>query len=621
MPAPDTQSTDHYPPSWWSRNRLKLLRPLVTLLVAASLVWIANAITPAQCWVVFMAGCLVAWPIWQYRMEYLLFRRRLVLSAAGQPASKGRALFWKGTITKVIQVVVSLVIAWLLLGLVSRLSIWHGRVLMIDAVLLAMIAGPVTRSLNKEIKQRYVAVIARRWPLFIINGVLLTVAFMALDFYVVGAEDTRYATWYQVAEHAYKAVNDAAGCVLWGAIVGGLAAIESVWWHFSELYIPGMPDVSSQLILWSLFLLRAAAVAWLFTTLLLGVIALLDKSEKRRQGAQAESIIPRVFMLTIIFLALPFLYVAFKVTDTGVPGPQEPIDVVCESDEEYRARLIDSMSEEVSRARLNSIQVADAKIDQGMKNIFKDVEARVDDYLDWYFTVTGEYQRLAAAIATDASTAMREKLEAHLFTDSRFAARLDELDGKVASESIESFVHAGQLIGNQVAGSECDYGQLDLGQLSSLDNEMLRASVAVTGGVGTGIVATKVLAQKTTAAVVGKVAAKKSFQAGAALVTKALAKKGTSAALSAGAGAAICAPTGFVAVLCGITAGVVTWFTVDKGIIEIDEALNRDEMRADILKVLEEQRVELGEKLKIKHHRNIDRLAAGVNRFIPAENM
>ena len=30
---------------------------------------------------------------------------------------------------------------------------------------------------------------------------------------------------------------------------------------------------------------------------------------------------------------------------------------------------------------------------------------------------------------------------------------------------------------------------------------------------------------------------------------------------------------------------------------------------------------ELGEKLKIKHHRYIDRLAAGVNRFIPAENL
>ena len=591
MPAPHKQSLDQYPPSWWSRNRNKLLPPLVTLLVAATLVWVANAITPAQCWVVFMAGCFVAWPIWQYRTEYLLFRRRLVLAAAGQPASKGRALFWKGSITKVIQVVVSLIIAWFLLGLVSRLSIWHGRVLIIDAILLSMIAGPVTRSLNKEIKERYVAVIARRWPLFLINGVLLTVAFMALDFYVVGAEDTRHATWYQVAEHAYKQVNDAAGCVLWGAIAGGLAAIESVSWHLSELYIPGIPDVSSQLILWSLFLLRAATVAWLFTTLLLGVIALLDKREKRRQDPQSESIIPRIFMLTIIILALPFLYVSFKATHTEVPGQPEETNVGCESDEESRARLVNSMSEEVRRERLSSIQVADAKIDQGMEHIFEGVEAGVDDYLDWYYTVTGEYQRLAAAIATDASTVMREKLEEHLFTDSSFTARLEELDGKVESESVKRFVHAGQLISKQVAGSECDYGQIDLGQLSNLDDDKLRASAAVTSGVGTGIVATKVLAQKTTAAVVGKVAAKKSFQTAAALVTKALAKKGTAAALSAGAGAAICAPTGVVAVLCGITAGVVTWFTVDKGIIEIDEALNRDEMRADILGVLEEQRL------------------------------
>jgi hypothetical protein len=609
---------DHLP--WWSRNRNKILRPLVILLAAVTLVSLAKVITPAQCWVVFIVASMVAWPIWQHRTEYLLFRRRLVLSGAGQPESRGRALFWKGGITKVIQVVISLTFSWLLLVLVSQLPILHVWVLVVDAILLAMIVGPVTRSLSREIKEQYVAVIARRWPLFLINGTLLTMAFMALDFYVVGSANTLAATWYQLAESEIVERTDASGCFLWGASAGVLAAIESVSWHLSELLIPSIRDVTTQLLLWIFFLIRAAAVAWLFTALLLGVFVILDKWEKRRKDRKSESVVSRSFYLTIIVLAIPFLYVAFKSPHIDLKGQLEGRKVDCDSEEVSRYRLIESLTEEVNRERLSSIQIADARIDERIDRIFEDVEAGVDEYLDWYFTVIGEYQRLAAAFTTDASTAMREKLEKYLFTDSNFIDKIDELEGNVESESSERFVSMGQSLSNQIEGLECDYGEIDLGQLSNINDDKLRASAAVTGGVGAGIAATKVMAQKTTTAVVGKVAAKKSFQAGAALIAKALAKKGTSAALSAGAGFVLCSPTGIAAVLCGITAGVVTWISVDKGLIEIDEALNREEMRSDILEVLEKQKHELGEQLKKKHHNYIDRLAAGVNRFIPSEH-
>lgn len=133
----------------------------------------------------------------------------------------------------------------------------------------------------------------------------------------------------------------------------------------------------------------------------------------------------------------------------------------------------------------------------------------------------------------------------------------------------------------------------------------------------------KVLASKTTAAVVGKVAAKKTFQTGAALATKTLAKKGSSTLLSAGVGTALCAPTGPAAILCGVTAGLITWFTVDKALIELDEVLNREEMRAEILAVLDEQKALLGEQLTQKQVARIDRMSRHVNAavhktFIPA---
>ena len=72
--------------------------------------------------------------------------------------------------------------------------------------------------------------------------------------------------------------------------------------------------------------------------------------------------------------------------------------------------------------------------------------------------------------------------------------------------------------------------------------------------------------------------------------------------------------------LCGITAGIVTWFAVDKALVEVDEVLHRNEMRKDILEVLEKQKQVLGEQLKNKNRIYIDLLAEGVNKFIPAEN-
>ena len=71
-----------------------------------------------------------------------------------------------------------------------------------------------------------------------------------------------------------------------------------------------------------------------------------------------------------------------------------------------------------------------------------------------------------------------------------------------------------------------------------------------------------------------------------------------------------------MAILCGVTAGLVTWLSVDKALVELDEALNREEMRADLLEVLAEQRGELGGQLKQKHYAAVDAMAAQVNNAV-----
>ena len=68
-----------------------------------------------------------------------------------------------------------------------------------------------------------------------------------------------------------------------------------------------------------------------------------------------------------------------------------------------------------------------------------------------------------------------------------------------------------------------------------------------------------------------------------------------------------------MAIICGVAAGLATWLAVDKALIELDESLNREEMRADILEVLAEQQALLNAQLKQEHYLRVDRYAARLN--------
>lgn len=631
MTSPDEQSEQQTNPIGHRYHRLTILRMLSMGLATAALVLFSELALRAPCWGIFILIGLIAWPVWLYRTEYALLRRRLVLSAVARPHSRIRAWLWRGNISKGIQVVVSIVLAWVLLALVSRLSLQHWIALAADSIFLALIITPVSRRLTDEFATQHLGTIARHWPLFVINGVVLTAAIMALDFFLVGAADSRHLPWHQVAVQVFTQFNNQAACVLWGVSAGLLAAGEALAWHTSQIIIPNLPDPAARLIAWSLFLLRAATVAGIFTILLLGVSMLVEKRQATHQRPSTGSTITRAFLLTIIVLAIPFFYAAIKLNaiDPAIfeQGVEDAAGLInpCKPDSATRNRLIATLDRQVEQQRRQAVDEVDTDVDAGLETLFLDVERGVDNYLDWYFTVFGEYQRLAAVLTDNFVDSMRAKLEQYLFAEADFDARLRSLDEEIEHGLAERFTAMAPGLRAELDKAPCNVGALSPAPLTELDRDALRASAAAAGGVGTGVVVSKALAKKTAAAVAAKLAAKKSFQTSAALTSKALAKKGSSSLLSAGIGTALCAPSGPIAIICGVSAGLVTWLTVDKALVELDDALNREDMRADLLDALNEQKAALGEQLKQKHYSRIDAMAARTNEaientFIPYED-
>ena len=628
MPGDKKPSAGSMPSAPRQPLRRLIRRAMAMLCLGGALVLAARLVSDLPCWSVFIVTGMLAWPIWLLRTEYRLFHRRLLLAGVIQPGSRIRSLLWKGTLVKIVQSMAALLLAWLLLALVAQMSAGHSYALVLDAVLLALVIFPLTRGLTASVEERHRGVVARLWPLALINTTVLTAAIMWLDFAIVGTVDTRQLAWNQVAEQAFNAVNDAAECILWGISGGVVAAIEALSWHVSTLVIPGLPNIPAQLAAWTFFLLRAVTVAYLFTTLLLGIDIHLERRERRAGDHSAGSTFSRAFLLTIIILAAPFYYASVRLGEldfSTVPadaGDADQWSDPCEPSPASRMRLQAQLDADIEATRVQARRKAGLAVNRELERIFADIRAGVDGYLDWYFTVSGEYQRLATAFTEDTAAAMREQLEQHLFAGSDFSKRLVAITSDIDRQSADRFASLAPTLAETLGSAPCETGSVDLAPLESLERDKLKASIAATSGIGAGIVTSKALASKTVAAVAGKVAAKTSLKGGAAIASKTLAKKGSSALLSAGAGTALCAPTGPFAVLCGITAGAVTWLTVDKILVEADEAFNREDMRADILQELAEQQAVLSKQLIQHHNARIDgmavRLDATVQRsFIP----
>lgn len=595
---------------------------------------LASVLRDVPCWGLLAVVAVVAWPIWHYQRDVFLFARRAVLSGVAVEGGWVRRWFWAGHLTQVLQVFVALAWAALLLALAALLEPEHWAVLAADVLLLSLIVGPVQRRVASQVQAVHVGPFTRRWPLWAFNLTFLTLAFAAVDFFVVGAPDTRGTPWQDVAEQAFAQRGLGAACAPAGWLVGAFAAVERLAWHASQLVIPSLPDPSSKLAAWGFVLLHAGLVAYLFTRLQLGVVALLDRG-RPGGGPGRDSTFSLAFLYTILFLALPYLYVTLKLgeLDTAAleAGARRVVEWVnpCEPDPAARSELLQTLGQELDQTRSRVRGEVDRQVDAALDELFAEVEKGVDRYLDWYFTVVGEYERLLASVAGDFTAAMTERLQEELFGASRFAERLEEASRQIEAKAATELGAAAQRLGQRVAaeatGEPCRLEGVSVHALGDIDHDRVRAAVAATGGTAAGVVTAKLLAEKAGAAVAAKVAAKNTFKAAAAVAGKVTAKKGGSILLSAGAATAVCAPGGPLAVLCGIAAGALTWVAVDKVMVEIDEALFRDEMRAELTSAIAEERDALARVLKAQHAAAIDAMALEIQAridalFVPARD-
>ena len=603
--------------------------------VATGALWLlAHALLRVPCWSLPFFAVATAWPIWEFQREAALFQRRAILASVTLEESWIRRRFWPGRISAMWQVLVALCWAVLLLALCALLTTAQWLVLAADAVILAVAIVPVSRRLKSQVRGDAVGFVARRWPLYWLNMAGLALCFLVLDFWVSGAPDTRGLAWNVVAEKAFAEAGADATCRIAGWVVGGLASLDRLAWHALEIIIPSLPRPELKLAAWALFLLQAGAAALAFTRLQLGVIALLERRGQHAAVSPSSGDPTTIFGLTIVALGLPLLWATYVLRDydptqlaagaRSVIGWANP----CRPDALAVGALKSGLALELAGAGDAAKLEADRRIERELDVLFAPVEQGVDRYLDWYFSVVGEYERLGALVVGGFPQLMTSKLEEQLFGGAQFDDRLRRLSRAIGSESETRMAALSARVGgeiqNNVRASPCQLERLNLSALGDLERDRQRfATAAVSGGLA-GIVVSG-LARKASTGAVAKFASKKTFQAAATLGGKVAAKRAGSIVLSATGATALCSPGGPLAVLCGLSAGVVTWLAIDQAMIKIDEHRFREAMRAELLESARAQKDELANDLRLLHHAAIDQMLATVRSsvnlvFLPARD-
>lgn len=583
-----------------------LARPVLGLLLAglaatAALKLATLGLARLDCgWLVPLVVAM-AWPLWAYRREQVMFVRRLLLLGATTETSRLRRWFWRGTVQQSLRVVTALLWAGLMLLMAAQLTALQWAILAADAGLLAVLSPALRWLLRHEVAPPFVGTVARRWPVLLGNALLLLVAFVAHD-YAFGFADTRALSWNALVAQTMHSAQAGAACPAAGTLLGVAALADQLPRHAAMILFPGLDDSHVRLLAWLVLLAVTGFGAYLFTRYLLGVQALVEES------AQDAGPRPgRLFVATsLVVLAIAGLWAA-QGPRVGLAGLGHSAVLLaqtanpCGATSGQARALQANARQQLDEASRQAVDGAMRGVDSGLELAFGAAEAGIDKYLDWYFSFIGSYTRMGALVIPDLTQHMRDRFSDLVFKESGFEKKFASLGTDAEAAMLDRFVAQADAIGLGIAQQlklrPCLIETLRPIALPGLERDVMRVALSTAVALPLSR-AVGALALRSGAAVTARAAARPTVRAAASAAGAMSSKRGASVLLSAGAAAAVCAPGGPLALACAAVATAVTWLGVDMAMIAIDEALFRKKMRNELVEELQGQRQQLREELR-----------------------
>ncbi|MGV6849373.1 MAG: hypothetical protein ACWA5A_13455 [Marinibacterium sp.] len=326
-------------------------------------------------------------------------------------------------------------------------------------------------------------------------------------------------------------------------------------------------------------------------------------------------------VLTVVtgFFLIPVLAAGEQVL-RGLPSEQRPSRIFVTEVEEIGGRFFEpgtiaELGSHLMSARAARVPAAAAELQAAIDAGFDRMTQNIDPVLDWYYSLPAEYARIGHLLIGDLEAQFAQGLEARLFAGDPFALleqamqQIDSANAAAATEiesQLRDIAAARQISLSpeqpvRIVGRARAPGLIDLTGADLADglSDRLRRRLAVSAG-GSG------LAAAMGAAILGKVASKGVTK----LAVKALSKVAVAKTAGGAAGAGIGSVLGGVlgsavpglgtalgAAVGGALGGVALGLGVDALLLELEETLHREDLRAALVAALADARADAHEMI------------------------
>ena len=257
-------------------------------------------------------------------------------------------------------------------------------------------------------------------------------------------------------------------------------------------------------------------------------------------------------------------------------------------DDELEGRAQRQWRQFAERLRRDPLPGTEQAIAERIDMAFAPVYERIPGFLDWHYSIVGQYTELGQAALGTLEDAIESRLFAAL--QARIGTATEAVAGVMQEEmrtEIEDWVRReSQTVPDGVMTTY--ERMLEVTVAATVERFTVSAVPSALVAVGTGVGSTVAVA------LLAKALAKK-IVASAALKTAGTVGGGIGGRLSgAAAGAAVGSVLGpFGAVAGGVVGGAAAWLAVDGAVVNIDEYLNREDLERELIALVDEQKASL----------------------------
>lgn len=563
------------------------------LAVLALLVWgVAQA--PDAFWPAMLV--IAAWPVGLVLGEWAMFSRRAHLAYATGADSHIRHWLARGVILRFGAHLLALGLVSVLVILAAQLYWQHWLALAVLLVVVLWGRALLHSRIDAEILPHARGYLIDRIAVIAGGAFLLGAGLALLDFLVIARPDTRAAAWGEVWEIAYADGGEGVRSGALGALFGLGHAAEMLAWHAAQTHSDTLGP-GAALVFWLVFL---TGVGLLAVALMVVVVAALQHLRWYAAPGSADSPFRTHFiaLLSIMMAAAVIGHLGLGRELAREVEERPPFAAECGPGEMQAAMAEEAaLSREFARMAAREEARVAQQTHRAVGDAFDALAPGIEAYLDWFYSLGGEYSRLGAAVVGNAQGYLQDAFVERVFGEdfaTDLGAELDRIERDSTARIGDELDRYQSALRDAYGARDCAGAHAELlrDPLALVTPQPARLAQTAPGTMASAATAGVIVSARVGASAAARVASGSAFRVGAQALGRAAASRLGAVATGAGAGASVCLWGGPLAFVCGIGAAGVAWFTIDYGVLRLQELVRRDDMEAEIRAALNETRAE-----------------------------